>query len=193
MTEFERAWRKFHGDHRPIGYMLRYGDAPNWLRFHSLPDSKRYPETADEWTILLDRQNELATEVLGANERCWLVQAHWQTPEGEADLADEFDPFWATREYGLTLAFKFAELEGDEPMDWLAYATPMAWEPGRLDALLRRIADEEAGPTLWMSEATGVVFAPYDGGVDLFLATGADVAALSVKHSDWLSDHPSGL
>jgi hypothetical protein len=46
---------------------------------------------------------------------------------------------------------------------------------------------------MWVSATTGAVFAPYDGGTDLFLPTADDVASLKREFSDWLSDHPGGL
>jgi len=193
ISEFEPFWRLHHGRLKPVGYMLRAEGAPNWVRFHSLPLSKRYAETSDEWATLIARQNELAAEVLGENQPCWLIQSHWQTPEGLVDVADEHDPFWATREYQLTSAFKFAEEDDDEAMEWLAYAAQSVWKRGRFDRLLRDRADERAGPTLWMSKSTGAVFAPYDGGVDLFLSAPSDVEAISARHADWLSTHPLGL
>jgi hypothetical protein len=194
MSEFEPSWQRFHGTHKPIGYMLRGGRASDWVRFHSLPLSKRYPDTGEEWAILLARQNELAAEVLGEGEACWLVQSHWRTPVGTIEIADSQDPFWATRQYGLAPTFTFVEDDDDdEAVVWLAYAAAQTWKRGRFDALLRDIADERAAPTLWMSQSTGILFAPYDGGVDLFLSTPSDVVAISTKHSDWLSSHPAGL
>jgi len=142
---------------------------------------------------MMARQNELAAEVLGENQPCWLIQSHWQTPEGTVDIADEHDPFWATREYQLTPAFKFAEGDDGEAMVWLAYAALSVWKRGRFDRLLRDIANERAGPTLWISQSTGAVFAPYDGGVDLFLSTPSDVEAISARRADWLSTNPLGL
>jgi hypothetical protein len=52
---------------------------------------------------------------------------------------------------------------------WEAFAGLTAWASGQFDGLLRDIADERAAPTLWCSGETGAVFAPYDGGIDLFL------------------------
>ena len=193
MDAFETAWRHAHPNCNPVGYRMRSADAPNWIRFHSLPLSKRYAETADERCILLERQNTLANEVLGAGASCWLVQVCWRTPEGMTDLADEHDPFRATREHSLATTFCFRDEDEEDATPWDVNAALVTWRAGRFDDLLVQIADDRAAPTLWMSAATGSVFAPYDGGTDLFLADPSMVTRLSLRHSEWLSAHPEGL
>ena len=194
MSAFEIAWRERHPGCDPIGYRLRAAGSPNWVRFHSLPLSKRYAQTDEEWRILLHRQNILANAVLGDGVACWLAQACWRLRGGTIDFADTHDSFRATREHSLAFAFSFLEDDEDEDASpWDANAAIVTWNEGRFDALLRDIADERAAPTLWMSADTGSVFAPYDGGVDLFLADRSMVETLSARHSEWLSPHPSGL
>ncbi|MGA0544733.1 DUF3885 domain-containing protein [Brevundimonas sp. VNH65] len=199
MARFEQAWESFYPGHHPIGWMLRDEGAQHWVRFHSLPESKRYPDTDEERTVLLARQNALAAEVIGGGP-CWLVQTHWTTLPGDLDWPDQHDSFWATREYGLEYVSEFIrkddadahepDREPDRP--WRVYSGQTDWSPGRFDHLLLSIADDEAGPTLWMG-ITGQIFAPYDGGVDLFLSSPAAVEAMRKQYADWLSGHPSGL
>lgn len=191
MNPFQQLWSRFHDGHWPVGYRLRESGAANWVRFHSLPNSKRYADSDDERRIILQRQNLLAAEVL-KSDPCWLVQTHWVTPAGMVDVADVNDPFAATRQFGLESVFEFAQ-DNDDEVVWRVHAGPVRWAEGSFDALLASIAEGEAGPTLWMSEATGSIFAPYDGGIDLFLAEAGLVDSLKMKHGDWLSSHPEGL
>ncbi len=194
MNPFQHLWSRFHEGHWPIGYMLRQSGAANWVRFHSLPESKRYAETDDERGVILRRQNALAAAVL-ASDPCWLVQTHWVTPDGTIDWADQHDPFAATRQFALEPTFDFVDPDEDDedPAEWRVHAGPVRWTDGAFDNLLTSIAEDIAGPTLWMSEATGSIFAPYDGGVDLFLAKAEQVAELKARHRDWLSIHASGM
>ena len=171
--------------------MLLGEGTANRLRFHSLPASKRYADTDEERSVLLGRQNVLASEVLG-DRPCWLVQAHWVLRAGERDLTDQHDPFRATREWKLDFAFEFLEYDGEEWRPWRVYAAQVRWSPGEFDDLLLSIADEKAGPTLWMG-ADGAIFAPYDGGVDLFLRDAGAVQRLATQHSEWLPTHPLNL
>ncbi|AYV44865.1 hypothetical protein CFHF_07370 [Caulobacter flavus] len=195
MNQFQDLWARFHEGHRPIGYRLRQGGAANWVRFHSLPESKRYAETDEERGIILRRQNALAAELF-ASDPCWLVQTHWTTPDGVIDVADQNDPFAATRQFNLEPAFAYVDDEDEDdedPSSWRVHAGVTRWTDRVFDELLADIAEDRAGFTLWMSEATGSVFAPYDGGVDLFLAEAEQVAALKAKYRQWLSSHASGL
>ena len=191
LVPFEEAWIHHHPGLRPIGYMLREDDVKTWIRFHSLPQSKRYAETDKERGILLNRQNVLATEVLGL-AGCWLIQTHWVTPPGMVDVADELDPFRTTRERNLEFAFEFSIPEDDDQL-WRVHAVKTDWVSGQFDDLLLAVADEKAGPTIWMSGENGSLFAPYDGGVDLFLHDVKAAKALAVKYADWLPTSESGL
>lgn len=193
MNPFRHIWSRFHEGHWPVGYRLRGSGAANWVRFHSLPNSKRYADSDDERLTILQRQNLLATEVL-KSDPCWLVQTHWVTPARMMDVADANDPFAATRQFGLEPAFEFADGDGDEDAaGWRVHAGRTRWTDGAFDEVLTSIAEERAGPTLWISETTGSIFAPYDGGIDLFLAEPEEAASLKAKHSGWLSSHPGGL
>ena len=59
-------------------------------------------------------------------------------------------------------------------------AVQTSWSPGRFDDLLLAVADEKARPRLWMA-ANGAIFAPYNGGVDLFLPDVTQVQRMSER------------
>jgi hypothetical protein len=59
--------------------------------------------------------------------------------------------------------------------------------------VLSDVANALLGPFLIVSEATGRVYAPYDGGADLFLSSESERDQYREKYSAWLSAHPSGL
>jgi hypothetical protein len=63
-------WRTHFGDCPPAGFLLHETFPERWMRIHSLPDSKRYADTARELTALLARHNTVATDVLGDGSRC---------------------------------------------------------------------------------------------------------------------------
>lgn len=181
-SSFEAVWKARYPGAPPIGYTMREARTPHWLRFHSLPQSKRYAETAREREIILARQNHLAGEVLGVDQPCWLVQA-----------GDDTDV--RTRsEHGLRFIWSFIPDDADEDnLAELIYAAPTVWRDGAFDSLLLEIADDSQWPTLWMSLVTGAVFAPYDGGVDLFLASEQQVLDLKHAYADWLPGNSRGL
>lgn len=196
MTGFRQLWARHYPNIEPVGYELRRAGARHWVRFHSLPRSKRYPDTSAEWDLLLARQNELASAVLGENQGCWLAQSHWEvTPDDDERVSkDEYNPFRATADFDLKPAMVTVREPGTEfEQRWEAFAGPAKWSAGRFDRVLREIANETAAPTLWISDATGSVFAPYAGGIDLFLPDEGRARALRGQHPDWLSTHSLGL
>lgn len=119
---------------------------------------------------------------------CWMVECERRLKPGEVEVSDYDQPI---RDYGLMPQFQFHDDEDDDW--WLVYARLVTWRSGGFDPLLIDIANWKVSHLLWMSAGSGAVFAPYDGGVDLFLATLAERTALKERYADWLSIHPSGL
>ena len=68
MTEIEFIdyWNKEYPGSYPINHELKWIYPDRWFRIHSLPDSKRYAESADEYKIILERQNQLINDLIGA-------------------------------------------------------------------------------------------------------------------------------
>jgi hypothetical protein len=189
MPTFETDWRRFYPNTNPIGWMMRSADTRHWNRFHSLPLSKQYADTDEERQILLVRQNTLASEVLGEGSPCWLTRTFREIPQGYIDHSGPLAPLTAWPKYRFEFSFHFIidgfDEEGEQA-GWNVFASLQTWTAGAFDDLLWAIADEQIVDTTWMSPSTGAVFAPYDGGVDLFLPTDDLVKELRIKHHDWL-------
>lgn len=192
-SSFLQAWRRFYpGEHPDATILLRHG-VRHWVRFHSLPQSKRYAENECEQLIILRRQNVLADQVLGS-QPCWLVQTHYLTSQPGTDFTSGQDWFAVTRDWGLQPIHTFADVDEDDepPRIWRTYAGLTSWLAGKFDDWLLRIADDMEAPTLWMSATSGAIFAPYDGGVDIF-TTEEQRDVLRRTFQSWLSSHPEGL
>jgi hypothetical protein len=68
---FDAIWRAHWGEEtQAIGWALRGSHA--WCRFHTLPDSKRYPATDAEMEVILNRHFTLLTEVLHQGALGWV-------------------------------------------------------------------------------------------------------------------------
>jgi hypothetical protein len=175
-NEFEQNWMVFHPELRPISWLLRESKSLPWVRFHALPESKRYAEDRTEKAIILDRGYTLADEILGEAANCWRITLQYKPATKEIStfkewIEDDHDPNWA----------------------WHWDATPSIWRRGQSDALLTAIANFEGPYTIWMNREDGGIFAPYDGGFDLFPSTAKRVAELRLQFRDWLSSRPDGL
>lgn len=189
MSEFAAYWTQLHPDAPPVAHILRQVETETWVRFHSLPMSKRYAESKREKWVVLNRANKLASRVLGENSPCWLVQAE---PD-YGDAANDADAYGTIAEYQLAFEFEHPRSEGDD-CGYRIFARPVFWSAGAFNDLISKRADYRLRmPTMWVSTATGKAFAPYDGGSDLFLQTADEVTELKREFSDWLSEDPVGL
>jgi hypothetical protein len=182
---FELDWRTFHPNTPPASWVMRQTPGENWVRFHALPESKRYAETDHERAIIIARMTELAGHVLGEGQECWLVGLGYLDDEGDLNHKDPLP--------GLPAAPSFEFTDGDDgTLRILAFGVSSCWRSGAHETVLLQIASNETRG-LWMSKADGSVFAPYDGGADLFLPSKSKVLELRERFSDWLSQHPRGL
>lgn len=172
---FRDEWRAYHKDIPPTGWALRESQSAPWVRYHALPDSKQYSEGDSERATILARANAIGDRLLGDGSPCWWVEARIYDLPGAGALAGEFQ----------------VNGDPDEPV-WHFYVRPVEWKAGRFDDDFTAIADEKL-MGLWMCRSNGVVFAPYDGGFDLFPPSFGDVEILKTERPDWLSSEPSGL
>jgi hypothetical protein len=189
--EFETFWRRFYPDVQPYIEHLRLRLTRQWVIFHSLPQSKQYPENWQERQILLTRLNRLADEVLGEQQSCWMVQTcwvgfeHWVKRTGRRNMMNE------VKEFDLVHCLDFIKREeeggdDDDPVTIRVMAGRVVWQSGMFDHVLLRLANEQALLTFWVSEKDGAIFAPYDGGVSLFVPTALQLEALTTRYADWL-------
>ena len=171
---WNQRWPKVHPC-LPDQLKTEYRD--QWVRFHCLPESKRYPETEHEYEIVLGRYNTVMDELFSG--QIYVLTSVYTSSPG-----------WA----GEDEPWRVAELEGEPGFESYAhlFLAKREWEPGAIDGLLRRVADDaEAGVTIadlnlrWL-------FHPYDGGMDVLASTTADRDTLRDRHRNWLSAHPMG-
>ena len=62
-VELSRLWDELWPGCSKVPYELR-AVRDRWVRFHALPGSKRYPETEDEYGIVLARHNTVLAELV---------------------------------------------------------------------------------------------------------------------------------
>lgn len=180
-------WEERFGE-PPIAHDLRAGRLqPRWVRFHMLPDSKRYPQSAEEYAIVLSRHNALLAELLGEGEPVVLLTTGYSATPSPVP-----DPGWPTRD-----AWPWRSVQPSppdpEPIWWHLYGQLVHWRPGVFDALLRGVADDQLSNVLILPVDRAAIYHPYDGGADLILPDTATRHILHAKYRDWLSAHPAGL
>jgi hypothetical protein len=179
-------WHARYGRAMPVGHVLRQELSERWLRVHSLPQSKRYPDSAEELSEVLARHNAVASEILGSESACLLFAVHYEAVAAEAvDFPN-----------GLVL-HHLPELSGPPPHDpeitAAIYGAEITWRSGSFDSLIGGIAEDRLQSVVFMSLQTGRVYSPYDGGMDLIVLNSSEVTAYKARWSSWLSARSDGL
>lgn len=173
-------------------YRFRDEFPDRWVRFHALPDSKRYPDDEGEYAEILGRHNRILDMLVGPEERVILLATGYSESPDPASAPPEVrgdgPPLVPWRSIPMHV------LEGESfPRYWHVYAAERQWRPGAFDAILRRIADEEVDNVMIVDPDCRWIHLPYDGGMDVILESTAARDRLRSMHPDWLSPRPDGL
>lgn len=187
--EFRIWWQAEFGVCPPVGYRLREAFPRRWVRFHSLPDGKRYAETHDEAAEIVRRHNAVASALLGNGEPIVVVCTGYSDSENPVPPENHHAlPAWLQLAHADTMA-----LDDDPPSYWHFWTAPARWLPRRFDELLIGVAREDIANILLVQPDRRAVYHPYDGGADVI---GADIFVCDSLRRDfrhWLSAHPRGL
>ena len=123
-------WDRCFPHCEPIGYHLRAAFADRWVRFHSLPGAKRYPEDDAEFAEVLARHNAILGELTRPGERVVLVTTGYSespAPSRSYPNVVAFDPGAAP---WRTIAMHRIEDAFAEPNYWHLFGSLREWRPG---------------------------------------------------------------
>jgi hypothetical protein len=186
--ELSEHWRECYGID-PRAHHLRRACPDRWLRIHGLPDAKRYPETPEEYSVVLHRHNHAFSTLLAPGAPAMLVTTGTSFVETPAPIQDE------GLQHPAAWHWKTINLDPDDPQSalWHLYAREIVWKAGNFDAALRRVADWQSVNVIIIGIAQRVAYHPYDGGADIIARDTCQRDSLETLLRDWLSPLPSGL
>ncbi len=187
LKSFEQQWTRVYPHAAAVGYLLREAYPARWMRIHSLPGGKRYPTTDLERVEVLRRHNDVATSLLGEGAECVAV-VPWDCGAGGLGRVARAAGLGSVE--FVSLAPVPPDHASNEPI--CLFATTVVWKAGTHDSALMRVAEDEIG-ILFFSSDSGRVYAPYDGGADLFFPTEEERDLARARYRDWLSGRPDGL
>jgi len=193
LKKLDQLWLRVIGAADPVPYTLRTLFPERWVRFHSLPEAKRYAESSAEHGIVLLRHNAVLDELMRPAQGLFLVttaysgQAHKAVRDAELIALDASAKPWRV------VAMHDTQDATDDPRFFHFSVSEWTWSGGLFDSLLRLVADDVIANVLMVSQDSGCVYHPYDGGADVILPCNARRDALRNTHREWLSDLSSGL
>ncbi|MEV0785103.1 hypothetical protein AB0I52_19445 [Streptomyces sp. NPDC050423] len=189
LPDLDREWTARWGETLPVGHFLPGACPDRWVRFHSLPESRRYATDEDEYEILLGRHHTLLAG-LGAPRELIAITCGWSGDPSPAGREPDLERV-APGEHWQTVLEDPAE-EPEYRVYTHLYAGVLANRRASLDPLLREIADDGTAGVILAPRSLRWLVHPYDGGIDVITATPAERDALRSDHADWLSAHPGG-
>ena len=187
------TWQQRFPDCEPIGYRLRDSFRERWVRFHSLPESKRYPEDESEYKILLHRHNTILGELLGAERDVVLLTVAYSDTSQQVQTYPELNAIAPNAIPWRSLAMHRETRDFDDPTYWHLFASEWEWRPGTFDSLIRLVANYVVANVMIVHSDCRWVLYPYDGGMDVIAESSAKRDQLRAAHRDWLSSLESGL
>jgi hypothetical protein len=167
---------------QPTGWALRAAFRDRWLRIHSLTDSKRYPTTAWDWSELRERHRHATSLLLTEGERGFLISP-WACASHKAFSASGLRPSRHVPEY---------QPDDQEPPGGPFHACSFCWSFDSFIPILDAVA-EDATCALFASADASRIYAPYDGGADLFTTDPAQLTTLRMALKTYLSPRSDGL
>lgn len=188
-AELTAAWKARFGNCPPVGHLLRQALAPRWVRFHSLPGSRRYADTEQDYALLLDRQHSLLS-ALAAPEELLVVTAAWDESAEPVPREADLDALLPATYWRTVLDTASAP---EDAVHTHLYVSAVAREPAALDPLLRAVADYRTADVILAPHSCEWLLHPYDGGTDVIARSPAERDTLKERFGDWLSAHPRGL
>ncbi|MGC4100206.1 DUF3885 domain-containing protein [Ferruginibacter sp.] len=193
--QFNIFWASNFADTIPIQHYFRHDYPDRWFRIHSLPGSKRYPDNKREWEILLGRQNEIITDLLGNHSTFVLVTGDSEQ-EGYTELhpiaaVDSIAkiPFVLIDEINL---YKLNPTMYEPGHLYKPMISEQVWQPNNFDNILKDIANESLR-AFFVSIDNNLIVAPYDGGMDLILKDTENRNFYREKYKHWLPQESDGL
>ena len=189
--EFNNFWDKNYPESYPISHELKSVYPDRWLRIHSLPESKRYAETDDDYKIILERQNQLISDLIEENSKVIVSFGYYETEltKDSSSESTDFGKFQKNRTLELHI-IRPEENEGNCFYD--IYIKNETWKNGSKNEMLKAIADCQFS-AMFIFPKENCIIAPYDGGMDLIVPNQKKRDELKAKYKDWLSDRKDGL
>jgi hypothetical protein len=190
--QLDELWQQYFGSCAPVAHLLRGHFGDRWVRFHSLPESKRYPETEDEMAMVLERHNRVIGKLMGEEQRIILLSTECSEAQSPGRSALAEHALCKGEAPWRSVAMHELGDDWNEPAYWHTFSSDVPWSTGTLDSVLRLAAVDKVANVMLIS-GQGWLYHPYDGGADVILPTQAARNLLAGEFPSWLSKHPTGL
>jgi hypothetical protein len=184
-----KYWNSHFEGFAPEAHTLKNEFKDRWVRFHSLPESKRYPDSEPEYQEVLSRYNSLLQEIFGLQNSLLVVLPEYSDSVEPIKPEIELQELFPESAYWCSVA---QHEEDEDEFYWHLHTSAVTLGSQELNKLFRLVANDEIGNIIIVGIASNTIFHPYDGGSDVILPSTEKRNELKNKFSMWLSSHPEG-
>ena len=167
VNELTKSWQQGFQYFNPIAHELKHSYSERWFRIHTLPDSKRYAESNEEYKEICDRHNMILSDLIGVENPFFLLTANYRMINEEPTQDKRLVKLNLQSEYWRNIC----PFEDSPEIYWDIYFDELIWKENSLNDLLCLVADEEISNVIFFSARKNLIYHPYDGGADIILET----------------------
>jgi len=174
-NDLTARWNQKWNAYVPVTHFLR-GDALHWIRLHSLPESKQYPDTDGEGAMILSRHRAVLADLLaaqGSQNILVIGQDYDWNDSGAFSFRRLMPTSWPWRAVQ-------PEVDGSTFYIWVAEK-----QLDELDDLLAAVAEGDARAII-TNATLDWMYVPYEGGMDITLSSPKERDAIASRYADWL-------
>lgn len=191
IEELIRYWNSDFKNVAPEADSLKHECKTRWVRFHSLPESKRYPESEAEYLEVFRRHNVVLQELCVNERKALVILPEYSEKKVPIKPEPEFSGLFQKSEPWCTL--KQHEDDDDYESFCHLHVSAIQFTGNEFNDLFRMVANDEVRNIMIISPSKGFVFHPYDGGADVVLESTEKRDQIKEKHKEWLSARPDGF
>jgi hypothetical protein len=174
--DFYSFWNSRYPNFQPVSACFYKNMSTTWFRIHSLPESKRYADTQEEYEEIFFRQNTLLDDLIPQNTTIQIVINFISSHNSLFDIYDFENIGVIVDEEGETT--------------YQSFVIEQEWKTNSINNILKEIADDNIRAFIIVPEA---LIAPYDGGMNLYLNDIETRDFYKKRYSSWLSKREDGL
>lgn len=193
VAAFDQLWNRLWPDCAPAAHKLTRRFRRQWVRFHTLPDSKRYPTTDAEHAQILRRHQALLSVLLDetvapGDDTLVAITCSWSatsepTPRYTVVAAAMPEAaHWRSDDFATEPGFHSWQHH---------FVSRTALSDPALNRLLQTVAVDDTDGVILTDRTLSWLYHPYDGGADVIAGSVQVRDRLATTHLAWLPPSPS--
>ena len=190
--DVKSGWDEHFPECPPVGYLFKHKYPDLWVRIHTLPESKQYPDTEGEFQEILRRHNTICSDLYTHSNSMILLLTH-NSRRKRAAAPRCINHKKYPLAYMASISLQEIEADLDPGFFLHIWSCNIHWQATLLDNLLRKVANEEIKNLLLVDFDAHHLYYPYPGGADIILASSAERDSFIIKYRSWLSQRLDGF